>query len=100
MAANTSAIVRSGIKTGKAWKTPPTVVITPVIDPRVIAEPRPVCPPSSDSASDRPMLIPAPSAVASPTSSAACEVDSSATAKIGASVDSVPSISPTRPGWT
>jgi hypothetical protein len=46
------------------------------------------------------MLMPAPSAVARPTSSAACELDSKATAKIGASVDSVPSMSPTRPGCT
>ena len=45
------------------------------------------------------MLIPAPTAVASPTNSAACEPDNSAAAKIGASVDRVPSISPTSPGW-
>jgi hypothetical protein len=44
------------------------------------------------------MLMPAPKAVANPTSSAACELDSKATAKMGASVDSVPSMSPTSPG--
>ena len=37
------------------------------------APPRPVSVPSSDSASDMPMLIAAPSAAARPTSSAACE---------------------------
>ncbi len=46
------------------------------------------------------MLMPAPSAVASPTNSAACEPESSAAAKIGASVESVPSIRPTSPGCT
>jgi hypothetical protein len=46
------------------------------------------------------MLMPAPSAVASPTNSAACAPDSSAAAKIGASVERVPSMSPTRPGCT
>ena len=46
------------------------------------------------------MLIPAPTAVARPTKRAACDPDSRAAAKIGASVDNVPSISPTRPGWT
>ena len=46
------------------------------------------------------MEIPAPTAVASPTNNAVCEPESSAAAKIGASVDNVPSMSPTRPGWT
>ena len=51
-----------------------SVVIPPVIEPRTIAEPRPVCSPVSDSASDQPMLTPAPSAVARPTTSAVCEL--------------------------
>ena len=46
------------------------------------------------------MLMPAPSAVARPTNRAACDPESRAAAKIGASVESVPSIRPTRPGWT
>ena len=71
----------------------------PVTTPRTTADPRPVSRPVSDSASEKPMLMPAPTAVARPTNSAACEPDRSAAAKIGASVDSVPSIRPTSPGW-
>jgi len=59
---------------------------------------RNLCEPSSESASERPMLIPAPSAVARPTNSAVCEPDRYALAKIGASVETVPSISPTSAG--
>ncbi len=72
----------------------------PVIAPRTIAEPRPVCSPVSDSASDQPMLTPAPSAVEKPTSSAVCELEAIAAAKIGASEETVPSIMPTSAGWT
>jgi hypothetical protein len=71
-----------------------------VIAPRTIADPRPVCSPVSDSASEKPMLTPAPSAVARPTSSAVLELLETAAAKIGASVDTVPSIMPTSDGWT
>ena len=46
------------------------------------------------------MLIPAPSAAARPTNSAACEPARKAVAKIGASVETVPSISPIRAGCT
>ncbi len=46
------------------------------------------------------MLIPAPSAAASPTKSAACEPARNAVAKIGARVETVPSISPISAGWT
>ena len=98
--ATTSAVWTSVITNGSEWKTPPNVVMAPVTTPRTTADPRPVSVPSSDSASENPMLIPAPSAVARPTNSAAWEPDSSAAAKIGASVDSVPSISPTSPGCT
>ena len=48
-------------------------VATPVIVPRASDDPRPLSVPSSDSASESPMLMAAPSAVAMPTSSAACE---------------------------
>ena len=54
----------------------------------------------SDSASDQPMLTPAPSAVEKPTSSAVWELEATAAAKIGASEDTVPSIIPTSAGCT
>jgi hypothetical protein len=44
------------------------------------------------------MLTPAPSAVESPTSSAVLELLETAAAKIGASVETVPSIMPTSDG--
>ena len=43
---------------GSVWKRPPSAVMPPVIAPRTTAEPRPVCSPVSDSASDQPMLTP------------------------------------------
>ncbi len=46
------------------------------------------------------MLTPAPSAVEMPTTSAVCELLETAAAKIGASVETVPSIIPTSPGCT
>ncbi len=76
------------------------MVIPPVIAPRTTAEPRPVCSPVSDSASDQPMLTPAPSAVEKPTSSAVWELEAIAAAKIGASEETVPSIMPTSAGCT
>jgi len=44
------------------------------------------------------MLTPAPSAVEKPTSSAVCELEAMAAAKIGASEETVPSIIPTSAG--
>ena len=85
---------------GSEWNTPPNAVAPPVIAPRTTAEPRPVSSPVSDSASENPMLTPAPSAVAMPTTSAVCELLEIAAAKIGASVETVPSIIPTSAGWT
>jgi hypothetical protein len=79
---------------------PPSVVAAPVIVPRTMADPRPVCSPVSKRASENPMLTPAPSAVARPTSSAVLELLETAAAKIGASVETVPSIMPTSDGWT
>ncbi len=46
------------------------------------------------------MLIPAPSAVESPTTNAVCEFEETAAAKIGAIEETVPSIMPTSAGWT
>jgi hypothetical protein len=46
------------------------------------------------------MLIPAPSAAASPTKRAACDPARKAVAKIGARVETVPSIRPISAGWT
>ena len=66
--------------------------------PRTTAEPRPVSSPVSDSASDQPMLTPAPSATPRPTTSAVCESEVIAAAKIGASEETVPSIRPTSAG--
>src|ERR1700693_4812012 len=79
---------------------PPRVVIPPVIAPRTTALPRPVISPVSDSASDQPMLTPAPRATEKPTSSAVWELDAIAAVKIGASEETVPSIMPTSAGCT
>ena len=81
-------------------RVPPSVVMPPVIAPRTTAEPRPVCEPVSERASDQPMLTPAPRAVEKPTSRAVCEFDAIAAAKIGASEETVPSIMPTSAGCT
>ena len=71
------------------------------MSPRCQGSPRPVYCPVSESASEKPMLTAAPIAVASPAKNAmwGSSVES-ATAKIGASVDSEPSISPISAGWT
>ena len=72
------------MRKGSACAAPPTNVATPVIIPRVTELPRPVSEPSSDSPSERPIEMAAPSAAATPTSSAAREPDTYAAAKIGA----------------
>jgi hypothetical protein len=69
--------------------------------PRLIGEPRPEILPSSDATSVKPMEMPAPIEAASPTR----KVDhvlwvAKAAAKIGASVDTEPSINPASPGCT
>src|SRR5262245_61370948 len=71
------------------------------MSPRCHGEPRPVYTPVSDRASEKPMLTAAPIAVARPAKNAmwGSSVDS-ATAKIGASVESEPSISPMSAGCT
>ena len=81
---------------------PPRNVPTPVIAPRAIGLPRPVSSPVSESPSEYAMLMPAPIAVASAGDEGvvrACAC-TSAIAKIGASVDSDPSIRPVIAGWT
>ncbi len=82
------------------WKIPPSAVMPPVMAPRTSGDPRPVCSPVSDSPSEMPMLIPAPSAVESPTTNAVCEFEETAAAKIGAIEETVPSIMPTSAGCT
>jgi hypothetical protein len=73
---------------------PPRPVPKPVMAPRRSELPRPVTLPSSDSASERPMLT-----AASPTKYALSgRPVRPAVAKIGASVDTEPSINPSGPG--
>ena len=80
---------------------PPTNVPPPVIAPRSIGLPRPVRSPVSDSPSEKAMLTPAPRAVAAPVKNAVSGWwVARTTAKIGARVDSDPSISPLSAGWT
>src|SRR3954454_12662523 len=88
------------MRNGRAWNVPPRKVAPPVIAPRDNELPRPVTDPSSERPSDRPIEIAAPSALARPTSSAAREPARKAAAKIGASVEIVPSMRPISPGWT
>ena len=82
-------------------RMPPRNVPAPVIAPRAYGFPRPVRSPVSDSPSEKAMLTPAPIAVASPARNAYRGWwVASATAKIGASVDSDPSINPVIAGCT
>ena len=69
--------------------------------PRSQGVPRPLSEPSSDSASAKPMEMPAPTEAAMPTRNVS-QVwwVAKAAANSGASVDTEPSISPTRPGCT
>ena len=83
------------------WRMPPRNVPAPVIEPRMSGLPRPVSSPVSDRPSEKPMLTAAPSAVTRPAMKAkrgSCVA--SAMPKIGASVDSDPSMSPTMAGCT
>ena len=52
---------------GKVCPSPPTVAIKPQMTPRTQGRPRPVSLPSSERASAKPMLIPAPMPAAGPT---------------------------------
>ena len=95
-----SAVCTSRARNGSVWNVPPTKVAVPVIRPRTRELPRPVSWPSSERPSESPMLMAAPKAAARPTSSAAREPAMYADANTGASVEIVPSISPTSPGCT
>ena len=69
--------------------------------PRNHGVPRPVRLPSSDSATAKPMLIPAPSEAPRPTANAShVFLVAKAAAKTGANVETEPSIRPARPGCT
>src|SRR5215472_11579648 len=89
------------MRNGRVWKMPPAKVPPPAIAPRSTGLPRPVRSPVSDRPSEKAMLTPAPTAVATPVKNAVRGrwVDR-ATAKMGARVDSDPSISPLSAGWT
>ena len=79
---------------------PPAVVIRPQTRPRSNGAPRPESLPSSASASAKPIEMPAPIEAASPTTNAFHELwVANAAANTGASVDTDPSIRPTKPGW-
>src|SRR5277367_6099261 len=91
----------SGTRYGMVWPSPPSVVIKPQVTPRSHGEPRPVSEPSSDKASAKPMLMPAPIEAASPTRKV-CQLwwVANAAANKGASDDTEPSINPASPGCT
>src|SRR5215211_642710 len=96
-----SARFTCGMRKGKVCKMPPTNVARPVIVPRKNGLPRPVSDPSSESPSEKPMLIPAPTAAASPTRNVILgSLVAKAVANNGASVETDPSIKPTRLGCT
>src|SRR5215208_3499367 len=89
------------MRKGRVCKMPPTNVAKPVIVPRKIGLPRPVSDPSSESPSEKPMLIPAPTAAARPTRNVILgSLVAKAVANNGARVETDPSIKPTRDGWT
>src|ERR1700729_3919402 len=89
------------MRNGRVWKMPPANVPPPVIAPRSTGLPRPVRSPVSDRPSEKAMLTPAPRAVAAPVKNAVSgRWVARTTAKIGARVDSDPSISPLSAGWT
>jgi hypothetical protein len=78
---------------------PPSVVMMPDAKPRSTGEPRPDNSPSSEAASVKPIEMPAPTEAASPTRNVVqVSCVAKAVAKIGASVDTEPSISPASPG--
>src|SRR5260370_42329613 len=104
MTANSTATTATAIqvatqkfasKKGKVCPTPPKVVRPPQTPPRIQGRPLPLSTPSSDSASANPMLIPAPSEAAVPTSKAVQGLRvAHAAATTGATVDTAPSITP------
>ncbi len=96
-----SATPTCGRRNGSVCKMPPTNVATPVMKPRKIGLPRPVSVPSSESPSEKAMLIAAPTAAARPTRKVTRGSPvAKAVANKGASVETDPSMSPTRLGCT
>ena len=80
---------------------PPSVVMAPQITRRAHGWPRPVRLPSSDRASAKPMLMPAPKDAAIPTRKASqLFIVAMAAANTGAKVETEPSINPAKPGCT
>ena len=76
-------------------------VIRPVTMPRKTGLPRPVSSPSSERPSEKAMEMPAPTAEAAPMRKTVRELCvAKAVAKMGASVETEPSMRPARPGCT
>src|SRR5207247_4949124 len=88
-----------GDEVRQAVAEPAQAVMSPQTAPRAHGLPRPVRLPSSDSASAKPMLMPAPTLAARPTrnvSQLLCVAK--AAANSGARVETEPSINPASPG--
>src|ERR1700733_9111169 len=93
--ATTIAVQNDGIRNGRVCPMPPAVVIRPQMAPRINGAPRPVRLPLSDSASAKPIEMPAPTDAASPTRNVSQVLpDAKAAANTGANVETEPSISP------
>ena len=89
------------IRNGNVCREPPKKVIIPVMPPRTAGLPRPVISPLSESPSENAMLMPAPVAEAMPTKNVVIVLCvAKAVAKMGARVETDPSIRPARPGCT
>src|ERR687894_121918 len=89
------------MRNGKVCRIPPTNVATPVMAPLKKGWPRPVNDPSSESPSENPILIAAPTAAARPTRKVIRGSPvANAVANSGASVETDPSMRPTRLGCT
>src|SRR5215213_3259631 len=89
------------MRNGSVCNIPPTNVATPVMEPLKKGLQRTVNDTSSERPSEKPMLIAAPTAAARPTRNAIRgSLVAKAVANSGASVETDPSIKPTRHGWT
>src|ERR1700733_15138609 len=90
--ATTIAVQNDGIRNGSVWPMPPAVVISPQMPPRISGAPRPVRLPLSDSASAKPIEMPAPTDAARPTRNVShVLLEAKAAANTGASVETDPS---------
>src|SRR5205809_1048633 len=89
------------IRNGSVCSEPPKKVMIPVMPPRIAGLPRPVSSPLSESPSENAMLMPAPVAEAIPTRNVVVELCvAKAVAKMGARVETDPSMRRARPGCT